>query len=779
MNFLVCFPIAAYVLLFAAFCTHGAEWRAAAIHAAVVWGAAVAAVMEILSVFHCLAVPGLVLAWMLVDAAAAIYLYRGIRVHSPRPEARTLFAAPLRAISGSDGSAAAFLTGAGLIVVLVGLIALCCPPNTQDSMTYHLPRIVYWLHNRSVAFYPTQNIRQLGLQPWAEYAMTQWHALSGGDRFDNLVQWLSMLGSVIGVSVLAQLLGATRRGQALAALMCATIPEAILEASAAKNDYVLAFWLVAMTYYLFALRQDCTVGNALGFGGSLGLACLTKGTAYVFAPPIVAAVLLVWPWKKPGRYARCLLWAGAIALILNAGVFARNYRLFGSPFGPVSYGWHNDFKVTNDRLGIGVTVSNVIRNLALHAGTPVPILNARLEGGIKRLLGYLGQDINDPRTTWSYTAFHVPMPSRHEALAGNPLHGAVILATILCLISRRRAAAFRSAFLLAVGLVVAFGLFCALLKWQPWNTRLHLPLFVLWSPVAATVLGRSWPRFATAAVGMLLLFTANPFVMDNELRPLAGAFNILNQPRTALYFADRRDLLTSYTAAARFVETLHCDDVGLDMSAEPFEYPLLVLLHDQTGARRVRHINVGNPSKIYAGSGDSAVPCALICPNCPGHNPSWSSLSTQYKSVKVFDTVAVLGSGEGGGDACSVAFTGWYPRESDGKIWWRWSAGNGQLHIAVSQSMEATLEGALSSIVQPNTVNILANGGNEALIQIASTTQSSALSLPLHLKEGDNLVEFISRRAGIRIPTDDRILSISVRDLRIRTVPGIACPIEP
>ena len=70
MNFLVCFPIAAYVLLFAAFCTHGAEWRAAAIHAAVVWGAAVAAVMEILSV---LIMPGALILEAMAQTAIILF----------------------------------------------------------------------------------------------------------------------------------------------------------------------------------------------------------------------------------------------------------------------------------------------------------------------------------------------------------------------------------------------------------------------------------------------------------------------------------------------------------------------------------------------------------------------------------------------------------------------------------------------------------------------------------------------------------------------------------
>lgn len=58
------------------------------------------------------------------------------------------------------------------------------------------------------------------MPPWAEYAMLTLLALSGGNWLDNLVQWFAMVGSVIGVSLIAKLLGANSRCQLLAGLMC-------------------------------------------------------------------------------------------------------------------------------------------------------------------------------------------------------------------------------------------------------------------------------------------------------------------------------------------------------------------------------------------------------------------------------------------------------------------------------------------------------------------------------------------------------------------------------
>jgi hypothetical protein len=76
------------------------------------------------------------------------------------------------------------LGGTGILVVLVGIVAILSPPNIWDAMQYHLPRVVLWIENGRVAFYPTHELKQLHMAPGAEYVLLQVHALGGGDRLD-------------------------------------------------------------------------------------------------------------------------------------------------------------------------------------------------------------------------------------------------------------------------------------------------------------------------------------------------------------------------------------------------------------------------------------------------------------------------------------------------------------------------------------------------------------------------------------------------------------------
>src|ERR1700722_14318364 len=118
----IAFPLAAYGLFFL-LADPARGRRAGAIDAAVLWGVAVFAITESLSLFHALTAAGLACGWLLTDLAAAVCLRRRAE---PLPSLRDLFRGALDGLSGID---LALLLGTALLLAGVGLTAIVAPPK--------------------------------------------------------------------------------------------------------------------------------------------------------------------------------------------------------------------------------------------------------------------------------------------------------------------------------------------------------------------------------------------------------------------------------------------------------------------------------------------------------------------------------------------------------------------------------------------------------------------------------------------------------------------------
>jgi hypothetical protein len=606
---------------------------------AVLWGVSVTVVTEALSGFSWLTFGPIAAFWSL-----ALLVSIGIVVSAAQN--RSPVSPPLGA------RATLLLAGLAIIVALTGVTALLAPPNSYDSMAYHMSRVMHWVQNRNVAFYPTHILTQLVLNPWAEFAIMHLQILSGGDRFANFVQWFSMIGSLVGASLLAKELGGNRLSQLFAAVFAATIPMGVLQSSSTQNDYAASFWLVCFVYFSIALmrREQIHWRYVWAAGLSLGLAVLTKGTAYIFAAPFA-----VWIGCALARKFRAQSWkpalvAGAACLALNAGHYARNLDLFGFPIGPVAK--DSLGKLTNDVVRPATIVSNLARNVALHLGTPSRRVNAAIDRAIRELHRLLNLDVEDSATTWPAklsdieisdpqipwpaTIFEIA-PSRHEGKAGNPLHLFLLLAAILLFLFRAPKKAETSRFLpgYLAALASGFLLFCVLLKWQPWNSRLHLPLFVLAAPFVAAVLCARLSERLVFAIALVLLLSAAPWLFFNASRPLLGNHSVWRQTRVQQYFINRPALREAYLEAARLIKTQNCRRIGLVMTTFDWEYPLWPLLKAETDDMiRIEHVHVANASGALAASRlKGFAPCAIVSSRRAGNFEKLTDENGVYTKV--------------------------------------------------------------------------------------------------------------------------------------------------
>jgi len=89
------------------------------------------------------------------------------------------------------------------------------------------------------------------------------------------------------------------------------------------------------------------------------------------------------------------------------------------------------------------------------------------------------------------------------------------------------------------------------------------------------------------------------------------------------------------------------------------------------------------------------------------------------------------------------------------------------------------MTGEVLSINPPNSIRVLVNAETEAVIENDSNAPGFIKFVALHLRAGENVVRFVSRNKGIKIPNDGRVLAIAIRNLQIHAVSGGACLLEP
>jgi hypothetical protein len=194
-----------------------------------------------------------------------------------------------------------------------------------------------------------------------------------------------------------------------------------------------------------------------------------------------------------------------------------------------------------------------------------------------------------------FGGFRIVPWSTDEGLAGNPLQ--FLLALVGAAILFAAPSRLRGERRVMIGALAAGAFLIGItVRWQPFNGRLHLPLFVLAAPCVALLLSRFRGPWMAIAVTVLAA-AALPDLVSNTSRPLLpwgtlAPHSVLRAPRDEQYFANRPELQGPYAALVRRITETPCTRIGMIADYDSWEYPLwqmgrtggLTFVH--TGARR-------------------------------------------------------------------------------------------------------------------------------------------------------------------------------------------------
>jgi hypothetical protein len=407
----------------------------------------------------------------------------------------------------------------------------------------------------------------------------------------------------------------------------------ILQASSTQNDYVVSFWLVCLAYYILLVIKTKNQPDLLFFiGASLGLALLTKSSGYLYAFPFMVWFGLVqirrWHWQS----WQPILLTTTIAILLNLNHYLRNLDLFGSVIGtPENFSVEYKIEV----ISLPTFLSNLFRNLALHFDI---VRNLGLQNYITPITGIanklllmfhsaIGVDMYDPRITAAYSG--VPGLSFDENIAGNPLHFFVILGLLFYCLLQKKLRKNNLLLIYFLTVISGFLLLCLLLKIQSYQSRHHLPAFLLFSAVVGVSLSQIPLRKVANSLAILLIVASLPWVFQNKFRPIAAEANIFNLSRIEQYFINRPQLQEPYVQAANFVLSTGCQNVGLSLGEgisvgnEYWEYPFWVLFHQENKNIRLENVEPQNVSLPLAQNypHNNFTPCAIVAVRTGNEEP--------------------------------------------------------------------------------------------------------------------------------------------------------------
>jgi hypothetical protein len=554
----------------------GQEPRRALGRALVLWAGLALALSETAGAFHALGAAVATSFWLAVVIASLALVYRN------RGNLRSTIALVPALWRSASGRWLLLVFG-----VLLA-IAVTAAPNTWDSQTYHLARIEHWIQNAALAPYPTAIERQIGLNPLPEILELQFRLVAGSDAIANLVQWLGLAVCVAGAALIAEELGADRRGQALASLFVVTLPLAILQSTSTQTDLVTASFVVVFVARLLELLRQPRFGTGLECCLAISLGVLSKATAALIGLPF--AVWLVCWLALPGRRGLKIgiFCAGAtMFLAVNSLFFWRNYESFGALVSPEGRA------VTNGSFGLAQTLNNAVYDIAVNLPIGIRPIDHALKAAIQSICVGLGLTAHSADTLFLNRPFSVPtgFSILHEDTASNPVHLAVAMVFGGGLVKDTlKGGGEQSDLIYPLCLAAGFLMFATGLRWQPWISRLETPLFVLAGPLVGVAAARWRPE--TIRRTMLILAAASlPWLLCNPTRPLLPYPYFFNS-RVDTLFANRPALEQPYRRAAAAIIDGRFRNIGLVFGRDDWEYPLWFLLQpylEQNGAR-IEHV---------------------------------------------------------------------------------------------------------------------------------------------------------------------------------------------
>lgn len=351
-----------------------------------------------------------------------------------------------------------------LFVALFNLaLALFTAPHAWDSLTYHLPRMSYYLQQGNYAFFGANYWAQV-IHPKNSVSVLIYAFLVAGrnDNFTQLTEYVAHWVFVLAVYGISRKAGFNRSQGVFSALVGSLLIIGVILAVSAQNDIFIAACFGVTIYSLFAFRHNPRSAYLLTGGAGIALALGAKSSTLLALPSVALIALYVFigadkraSAKNILRFGLALLACGFF-LTLPAG-YVENLRRFGHPVGPLKVRQMHSFEGQSGAYVLRGGAYNALRFGfdflsfdGLPRGDAVKDAQAALRFLPRKALAFLNIDLeSDFAVGFSPFNFELDRAVNWGALG----FGLIWIAVILALV---RVAGHKDAFMLALAAALFF-----------------------------------------------------------------------------------------------------------------------------------------------------------------------------------------------------------------------------------------------------------------------------------------------------------------------------------
>jgi hypothetical protein len=570
----------------------------------------VAAFTELVGLFLLLSLSGDVRRGTLIAGALVVFLAAaGVWLLAGRPKPARPGSFRLRLLTRHPPFLVLAIAVGGALSYLLALV-LGTPPNGWDPLNYHLARAAFWLQSGRIGYIQAAYDQRLNFNPpIGEIGSAFALGVTRDETFAGFVQLLAMLACAVGVFAFARRIGQRRAQAAFGSLLFLTLPIVLLQSTVAKNDILVASFLLVAAVFIISHRLRDVVLASL----AIALAVGTKFTA-IYGLFVLLALALVAPphrrrgWRVLGLALGTIV--GSFWYVVNA---VETGHILGDQSGVqgltalfhpranllTAFGAAVDMLDVSGAQGKDILLylgpaALVGVGLTLGAGDGRRRLRGLLTAGVigsPLLLLLLSNEVGRPALTRLYE--HLGRPQGYLAIGDTVASSAttasdtaswfgpvglwfVVVSTVAGVVLVRRRSIPTLALVAVLAPTLWFVLVSVSLTYNPWLGRFFVFPVALSAAVWGMALTRSEAAWAATALGV----TTMAFALIHYVEKPSGLRLLDRSPAVSVWSMTRAQVQSRHDPEIEPVLRFFDDEVpskatvGLALSANDFGYPV-------------------------------------------------------------------------------------------------------------------------------------------------------------------------------------------------------------